>query len=245
MILELDLGNTRAKWRILNAHMEVIARGAEAIAQWLSDGFPAIWSDGIQRVRIASVLSSETEFQLLTKIQAEFSISAEMARSSPQCDEIKNAYADAARLGVDRWLAVIAAFKKVNRAVMVIDAGTALKVDAVDDAGLHLGGYIIPGPQLMERALFSGTDRVRYQGSSPLESFKFGGDTRACVQNGITAALTGALLVAIKQCQSISPSIYITGGLGLQMQSCLAAAGIHDVQFEADLVLDGLRWVLP
>lgn len=247
MILELDLGNTRAKWRILNAKTEIVARGVDDVTGWLRGNFPAAWTADIQRVRIASVLSPSTEVELSSKIQSALSVTPQIARSSSYCSGVASAYADPERLGVDRWLALIAAYKKSNKAVLVIDIGTALKVDAVNDAGRHRGGYIIPGADLMQRALFDGTDRVRYEGHSFLENVALGSDTRACVQNGITAALTGAVLIAIEQCRLVmgSPLIYMTGGLGLQMVDCLEIVGIRNICFEADLVLDGLRWVLP
>lgn len=247
MILELDLGNTRAKWRLLNVRAEIVARGVADIAAWISGNFPVAWSAGIQRVRIASVLSLATEIQLVSKIQSKFSVAPEIARSLMHCGGVTNAYADFARLGVDRWLALIAAYRKSGNAALVIDVGTALKVDAVDNAGQHIGGYIIPGVELMERALLEGTDRVRYEGGSQFESAALGVDTRSCVQNGIVAALTGAVLVAIEQCRSTigNPSLYITGGLGLQMKDRLEVAGVHDVCFEPELVLDGLQWALP
>ncbi|MFT3929843.1 MAG: type III pantothenate kinase [Spongiibacteraceae bacterium] len=247
MILELDLGNTRAKWRILNSHSDIIARGIDDIAVWIDGDFPAVWSTGIRRMRIASVVSPAIERQLASKIQSVFSLLPEIARPSLHCAGITNAYVEPERLGVDRWLALIAAYRKLESAVMVIDVGTALKVDVADSAGRHLGGYIIPGPALMEHALFDGTDRVRFEGGLELGKIALGVDTRTCVQHGIAAALTGAVLVAIDQCRSVigASPICVTGGFGLQIRGCLEAVGVKDLCYEPDLVLDGLRWVLP
>ena len=248
MILELDLGNTRAKWRILNERAEVVARGVDDIASWLNGDFPTAWFADVKRVRIASVLSSEIEARLVENIQSKLVISPQIARSVAYCGGVSSAYAQPERLGVDRWLALIAAYQLARQAVIVIDLGTALKVDAVDDAGQHIGGYIIPGVELMERVLFAGTDRVRYEGSAPLESVALGADTRSCVQNGIAAALMGAALMAVDQCRSRigrRPVLYVSGGLGLKMKDRLEIAGYSDIHFEADLVLNGLRLALP
>lgn len=248
MILELDLGNTRAKWRILNERAEIVVRGVEDVARWLDSNFPESWFANIQRVRISSVLSAATEKQLITKMQSELPIAPQLARSKSHCCGVTNAYANPERLGVDRWLALIAAYQAAGRAVMVVDVGTALKIDAANDAGHHIGGYIIPGAALMERALLDGTDRVRYESGVQMESVAFGFDTRSCVQNGIAAALVGAALVAIEQCKlqiGRQPALYFTGGLGSQMQRCLELNGVRDIRFEADLVMDGLRYALP
>lgn len=248
MILELDLGNTRAKWRIVSETAEVITQGVANIADWLDGQFPEAWQLRVERARIASVLAPTTENALIAKMQSELSISSQLARSAARCSGVTNAYAQPERLGVDRWLALMAAYKLCNDAVMVIDAGTALKVDAADDAGHHIGGYIIPGPKLMEDALLQGTDRVRYEGGQLSESVALGYDTRSCVQHGISAALVGAVLVAIEQCQAAMgkrPQLCITGGSGLLLNQYLQRAGVRNIRFEADLVLDGLRWALP
>lgn len=248
LILELDLGNTRAKWRIVKNQTDVIAQGVANINEWLNGQFPEAWRSGVDRARIASVLASTTENELLAKMQSELCVPSQLARSVASCSGIIGAYADPERLGVDRWLALMAAYKLGNDAVMVVDVGTALKVDVVDDAGRHRGGYIIPGPTLMENALLQGTDRVRYEDVQSFESVALGLDTRSCVQHGIAAALVGAVLVAIEQCRSIigkQPRFCLTGGSGAMLEQYLHNAGISDIRFEADLVLDGLRWALP
>ena len=248
MILELDLGNTCAKWRIVKDRAEVVAQGIADIDDWLDGRFPAAWRMGVARARIASVLASTTENELIAKIQSELLISTQLARSTASCCGVTNAYANPDRLGVDRWLALIAAYKLRDGAVMVIDAGTALKVDAVDDAGRHFGGYIIPGSALMESALLQGTDRVRYEDGQLIESVALGRDTRSCVQHGIAAALVGAVMVAIERFRIVigrQPHLCITGGAGVLLKRRLDEVGILDSSLEADLVLDGLRWVLP
>ena len=248
LILELDLGNTRAKWRIVTDCSEIVAQDVANIGDWLEGRFPSAWHLGVERARIASVLSLARESRLIGKMQSELAISAQLAQSTSTCSGVSNAYTNPSHLGVDRWLALIAAYKLRQEAVMVVDVGTALKVDAADDAGRHIGGYIIPGAALMESALLQGTDRVRYEEGRPIESLALGRDTRSCVQHGITAALVGAVMIAIEQFKMVlgrQPSLCITGGSGALLKQRFDGLGILDISFEADLVLDGLRWVLP
>lgn len=248
MILELDLGNSRAKWRIVKGNDDVVTQGVAELADWLNGALPDSWRTGVQRVRIASVLSVATEQALIAKIQSELSILPEVAKSTMRCCGVTNSYANPERLGVDRWLALIAAYKKCSKAVMVVDAGTALKIDVADDTGMHLGGYIIPGSALMERALLEGTERVRYEGGGRVEAVVLGRDTRACVQHGIAAALVGAVWVAIEQCRLAlgrCPHVFITGGTGRQLQERLLELRVCNGELEVDLVLDGLQWALP
>lgn len=56
-------------------------------------------------------------------------------------------------LGLDRFLACLGAFKESQSAVIVIDAGTALTVDLMDENGVFQGGTISPGLKLWEQSL--------------------------------------------------------------------------------------------
>lgn len=248
MILELDLGNTRAKWRIIQAQNQIVTHGVAETAEWLEGHFPSVWQGEINRIRVASVLSETTERVLAKKIESHLTVPFELARSISSCNGVVNSYAEPGRLGVDRWLALIAAYQACRAAIMVIDAGTALKVDAVDATGYHRGGYIIPGPMLMEDSLLRGTDRVRFEKHESFATIDFGKDTRACVQNGIAAALVGAVLIAydqIKKQLDVQPRLYITGGLGELLKRHLQNFNVGEIFFERDLVLNGLCWALP
>ena len=67
-------------------------------------------------------------------------------------------------LGVDRWLALVAAWNMVRQPAVVADLGTAATLDFVAGDGRHVGGYIVPGPGLMAKALARDTARVRVSG---------------------------------------------------------------------------------
>lgn len=247
MILELDLGNTRAKWRLIDVDGEVRARGLALVAEWLAGHLPAEWAGAIRCVRAASVLAAATNTALAALFHARLGLWTQFAVSESCCAGVRNAYADAATLGVDRWLALIAAYQAVQSAVLVVDAGSALTVDVADEGGQHLGGYIVPGAQLMERALFEGTDRVRFD-SVAADGFGFGSHTGACVRNGIVAAQCGVILVALHEARrrlGRQPALVLSGGWGLQAADHLVALGVDEINVMPDLVLDGLRWALP
>jgi len=71
---------------------------------------------------------------------------------------VENAYKQADRLGVDRWLNLIAVKRQYNSAAIIIDAGTALTIDVIDATGKHLGGFISPGLKLMRKSLIENTN---------------------------------------------------------------------------------------
>ena len=248
MILELDIGNTRAKWRLTDERGQVSVRGSGEVSEWLRSGLPSEWIGCVVRVRAASVVGAGLELKLAGKIQDSLGLVIEFARSRAQVAGLKNAYADPQALGVDRWLALLAAYKQANAAVLVIDIGSALTVDLADRNGGHRGGYIIPGPRLMQGALLRETDRVRFAECDSLGGLAFGRDTAACVGGGIAAAEVGAVLVALQLARAEvgdDVRVFVTGGWGLGLGERLLEVGLADFVMAPELVLDGLRWALP
>src|SRR6202034_3800599 len=84
----------------------------------------------------------------------------EFITAAPEFNGLTNGYLDPSLLGADRWLALIGAWTKASGALCVVDAGTAVKVDAVDAKGQHLGGLIAPGIHMMREALMNKTSDI-------------------------------------------------------------------------------------
>lgn len=161
--------------------------------------------------------------------------------SSPeQAFGVTNSYKIPGKLGIDRWLALLAAYKDAKGPVVVIDIGTAMTVDLVDSTGLHLGGWISPGFRLMNLALTEHTALVR-SGGHHGEDLVFGQHTKECVQNGCRAALAGTVLYGIHKANSYfsadtSVSVYLTGGGVNHLPPESKELG----QYRPHLVLEGL-----
>lgn len=247
MILELDLGNTRGKWRMLDGE-QCIARGAGIVADWIAGELPAEWA-GITRVRAASVLAAAVGAELAVAIERRLAVPVNFAHAAAEAAGVRNAYASPSSLGVDRWLGVVAAYREFRRPVMVVSAGTALTIDWVDAGGGHGGGYIIPGARLMAEALLRSTDRVRFDrtranGLPMLISTQPGRQTDDCVYNGIALALAGAVRLAVTQARAEVGDIVLVlaGGDADALSDLLKGEEVHS---RPDLVLDGLRLVLP
>ncbi len=245
MILELDLGNSFVKWRLVDEAGGMVARGRSALEAWLVDGLPPAWGEEISRVRVASVRSDDAQSRFAELLQQRCAARAEFAQVSDFCAGVRNGYMDPRALGVDRWLAIIAAYSETQGAVLVVDAGSALTIDLVDRVGLHRGGYIIPGAQVMRQSLLRKTDRVRYEEAGWQAERDWGRSTESCVLNGVLLALVGALERAIvDSCRLLAepPKLYLTGGdAGL----LLKASEFLGCEHRPELVLDGLRHVLP
>jgi type III pantothenate kinase len=145
------------------------------------------------------------------------------------------------RLGVDRFVAVIGAHHRApHRAVCVIDIGTAMTIDLVDSAGEHLGGSIIPGPQLMVESLLKSTSGIRRRSGGKIRSHSlFARDTRAAIERGAHHAVAAAVDYAVAEARhafGTAPLVLLTGGAAESVQPLIQSA--HTLV--PDLVLRGL-----
>ena len=243
VVLECDLGNTRCKWRVVCAG-EVLQHGSFTHQQPSAD---FLGLSNIQRIRIASVAKADTLQQFIDRL-APLNVDCEIAKTSSQVGAVINAYSDPSRLGVDRWLAILAAYNKVSGAVLILDAGSALTADLVDHAGVHLGGYILPGLRLMQQSLLSDTGSVRFDANRPFSGVGFGESTLDAVQAGILSAQIGSILVAIDEAKRRIRrdfAILLTGGDAALLSDHLPGGLSEQIGLAPELVLDGLQWALP
>ena len=158
------------------------------------------------------------------------------ARSEAAACGVVNSYAAPERMGVDRCLAMIAAWQQYRAALCVVDAGSALTIDFLDDRGTHRGGYILPGADMMERALLEGTDRVRF-GAGERDRLEPGNSTETAVLHGLQLAQTGAVELALSRFGR-GEELVFSGGHGGTVMRLLERGG----SFREDLVLDGLAF---
>jgi type III pantothenate kinase len=240
-VLELDVGNTAIKWRCLAMGGAVLNSG-----RLVGDvqGVDELLLPDINLVRIASVAHSDREEQLKSLLVSS-GVKYLVATSQVECAGLRSAYEDASKLGVDRWLAMVAAFKECRGACVVIDAGTALTIDVVDAHGQHQGGYILPGAELLLKVLNDGTGKVRF-GQESARTIAPGINTDTCVHNGKWLSLLGAVWLALKEADLIIGGrydVFITGGDGLALKE-LGGAAAESWRFSESLVLDGLAPVL-
>ena len=114
-------------------------------------------------------------------------------------------------LGPDRLLAAYAAHYICNSACVIIDAGTAITVDAVDDNGVFLGGYIFPGADLMADALDKATGLPGIDPASYRNNTGIGTDTDTCIGNAINQGIRAAVTSLVKRADSAAENIGLAG----------------------------------
>lgn len=236
MRLELDVGNTRLKWRLVDAVTGVLHRGAALVNGFdLESEFGRL---GLECVLVSSVADTGVTTRLLS------TLSRLVARDKVFHAEVHSvmagvrfAYSDVASLGVDRCMAMLAGYQKYPSGVCVIDCGSAITVDLVAAGGRHHGGYIVPGLELLKSALRVGTANVVVPDVLG-EELEPGSDTASCVGNGINLILRSVVLEALRLARHRSIESWVfTGGDAELVQSL---AGLEGRLIYPDLVFDGL-----
>lgn len=242
MILEVDAGNSRVKWRVVDPAGLLICRGADA--DWRKGVLKGCAGLRLVRVRVGSVRPDRANHQLNTFIEQEFSLSAEFAVSSRELGGVVNGYHAPERLGVDRWLAMLAARKRWPADnLLIVDSGSAVTLDIVSNDGAHDGGYIVPGLRLQMESLARGTALPCYDkpGGTAWEP---GRDTEAAVRRGVSRMLSAWIMEEARTRLGGSARVVVTGGDGHGLSEHLRLAGFPNDYVE-DLVLDGLQIALP
>lgn len=125
------------------------------------------------------------------------------------------AYQPPETLGADRLANVLGAMERSVPPFLVLDAGTAITLDALDANAIYQGGVILPGPKLFGRALAAHTARLpEVDLKRPLSPL--GRSTREGLQGGVCWGLAGALerLVEEGRAELDAPEcpVFLTGG---------------------------------
>jgi type III pantothenate kinase len=244
MQLAIDIGNTRIKWAEVEGgrltsvgHARHRGERERALAS-----LAAVLPESLTRAIVANVGGDALARDLTELLKIRARVAPEFVAVRAEQFGVRCAYSDPSRLGVDRWIAVLAAHHLAPGAACVIDAGTAVTFDAVDARGKHLGGLILPGPRLLAAALdrnTSGIGATQAPGARPSGLDLLGKSTDAAVGNGAMLALTGALeraVAAVEGSLKERPKVYLTGGDADVLHAWLES----EVDLRRDLVLEGL-----
>lgn len=121
---------------------------------------------------------------------------------------------DSAAIGVDRVCAAGAAYEKLQTACVVVDFGTAVTVDLIDDEGTFLGGAILPGLTMQLRALHEYTAQLPLA-AVEMPPLVYGRNTVEAIQVGVGRGLAGAVRGIVEgYATSLNrwPQVIATGG---------------------------------
>ena len=230
-----DLGNSRLKCAPLNddgslGEVVALAHEQSEFARTLQQLLPER-ADSACLASVASPALTAAVTEVLTQRFRRIS----RARSSAGLAGVRIAYAQPARLGVDRFLALLAAHGRGPGPWLIAGVGTALTVDLLDREGLHRGGRIGPSPRIMREALHAAAAQLPPQGGQYRE---FASDTADALASGCEGAALGLIDRSLAQATRMlgeAPALLLHGG-GADM----LAPHFPDALRTTALVLEGL-----
>lgn len=239
MIIDVDIGNSYAKWRV-EGQAHISHQTTESLGQaWECD------ADSISRVRVANVAGETVLENFILEVRRRWGVEPEVASVARKLAGVEVCYGDEKRLGVDRWLAMLAAYRRVAGECVVVSAGTALTADWLAADGAHLGGFIAPGRQRMLNALFSDVANVLRAPAAPPKTpnLQRGCSTESCVTGGISVLFQGFINHVASN--SLGSPIIIAGGDAQAMLEVCAQEHKSRVSLVSNPVMDGLVIALP
>ena len=231
MRLLVDQGNSRLKIAsfVHNKLSDIEASDLKSLTAYLTKNF-------IEEVHISSVQDEKKLSKLVAKLN-DFEIPFSIATTKYEQNGLTNSYSDHTKMGVDRWLAMLAVWHETQAGFVLVDAGSALTFDWVSASGEHQGGHIIPGLGLMHEALHSGTDRVHFDTEKLATAYSLGTETTLAVVNGCLTTLVAYVeqqYVKIDEQRQLP--MFLTGGDADLLEKYLS----FSVNRRNDLVIRGL-----
>jgi type III pantothenate kinase len=237
--LLLDIGNTNLKWAWLGngelGEVSSFCHKGKDIAALAGEEWSKI--DAPSRVYASCVSGSALEADLTGWIEQEWSQKPVFIRSTADACGVSNSYSEPERLGVDRWLSMIALHAKSPRATCVVDCGTAVTIDVIRLDGQHLGGLILPGFSMMLQSL---TENTSLQfGSAVKSDGLLATDTETAMAAGgviAVAALVEQIQREVESEYGDAVDLVLTGGDASILHKALRV----ESRIENNLVLQGV-----
>lgn len=242
-ILLIDIGNSRIKWTFLVHQKTVEKKWFAWKPETLAESAGSQWADLDlpESVLISNVAGKDVAKVVSGWCEKIWQIKPFFARTAVQNCGVTNSYSEPEKLGIDRWLAMIAAWNLCKKNVCVIDCGSAVTIDVVDKDGIHKGGMISPGLALTGRALSEHTHALtaKQKQNSPL----LADNTGDAISSGCYHQFIGGIQHVLEKIQEqfdFDMQYMITGGDAELVVSALELEMSH----EPDLVLDGLSMLV-
>jgi len=242
MWLAIDIGNT-------NVHIGVFEKDALQHAYSVKSGLPqplqmnlaqilnpATFSKA--RAAILSSVSPKVEASVIEYVQKYLLIKPKsIGKDIPI--PIKILAEQPENIGIDRLVNALAAFERTKGWTIIVDAGTAITVDVINDKGAFMGGIIAPGIDISSKALHHFTALLP-EIAVKKPKYILGKNTGEAINSGVywgTIGMVNRLIEMLCDDLKCQPAIIATGGNA----DMLAEEIPHITDVVPYLTLDGIR----
>ncbi|MGE4596890.1 MAG: type III pantothenate kinase [Methylophilaceae bacterium] len=236
MYLLIDIGNTRIKWQHRDGK-SILLSDAIHVEDFMDIDFTQIKL--VEKILISNVNHSIVLDKLKENLSTFNCPIIEATTDSNQY--LTNDYEDTTTLGVDRWLTALGAWKRYEKPLLVINAGTAITIDLIDldeEKNPHFkGGMILPGVAVSLAVLNNSTNLIDTEiGQTHYPSL----NTKDAVTTGIFTSIQGAVNLVCRMLPSSLP-ILLTGGDADLIYEQADDDWKSRIILEKDLIFEGLH----
>jgi type III pantothenate kinase len=254
-LLALDVGNTRLKWALYEepgVGARMLAHGVQFLEniEKLAEGDWALLRPPTHV--LGCVVAADAVRRRVQEQLELWDVTPQWVVSSLHEAGLHNGYDHPARLGSDRWVAMIGARQRLlardqRCPCVLVMVGTAVTVEAIDAEGHFLGGIILPGHGIMLRALESGTAGLHVPTG---EVRLFPTNTSDALTSGGSFAIAGAVQRMVDNLRAHTgqaPVCFMTGGAAWKMAPSLTVPFelVESLIFDGLLAIAAQRFGLP
>ncbi|EIJ41375.1 pantothenate kinase, type III [Beggiatoa alba B18LD] len=246
MNLLIDIGNSCIKWASFQHNQLTAQQRCAYQKSHVNDAFQQAWQTfpPPTAIWVSNVAGEEVATALQQWTQAQWGLTPQFAKSTAFAHGVTNAYQQPEKLGVDRWLGLMGAHHLIQDNLCVVDCGTAITIDMINQAGQHLGGLIVPGVITMHQALAKNAHALASYVSiaSNLQENRLATDTHAGITLGTLYAVLGLIDYVMNRFEPTlgTLQLVLTGG---SLPSLLPLLQ-RPYQHIPDLVLQGLTMMV-
>ena len=216
----IDIGNSAIKWRTTESNVY-----SKSVDEFLLNTLPqadSAWVSAVANLHIIEDLEAYFDKVHLVHTQNNFK-------------NLQISYDDSSSLGSDRFFAMLGAMERFpKKALLIIDIGSAMSFDVINEDGYHQGGLIMPGLGVLRKS-FS-----KFETSDLSTSINtLATNTNDAWKNGTQAMLISSINDQIEKFKEIYSDGIVTfcGGFAEEIKNELP----NSVQIFDNLVLDGLE----
>ncbi len=256
-ILLVDIGNTRIKWATWRNGRLGRMRAAVHTAWSQRDYERHLFErsggkrqpPGRFQIVVTSVAGARVDRLLARAARHACGARPRFIETSRRAAGVTTRYIETWRLGVDRFSGVIGARSLLGPVcACVVNAGTAVTIDLLDERGVHRGGAILPGPRLMVSSLLEGTAGIGRRAHENAAGRRrrgergaalFARSTRTAIEAGALYAVASAVDRAVAEARRMlgkTPRLLLTGGGADELQPLIRTRHVQ----VPDLVLRGV-----
>ncbi len=237
MNLVIDAGNTKIKYAVFDGAS--LLWQASDVEENFTEKIKSIFHTypGIKQGIVSSVIDFDKKKLLALTVFCKIHLLSHQSKFP-----LKISYATPNSLGMDRLALATAAFYKYPESnVLVIDAGSCITYDMVNDFGEYLGGAISPGLNMRYKALHAQTQKLPLL--HPEEFFDFiGNSTSSSIHSGVQTGIIHEIegVIGLYQRRFKDLTVILTGGdaqfLSKRLKNTLFA--------NSNFLLEGLNYLL-